>query len=298
MDRLRRALAAGEFVVTSEVGPPKGTDLSGVIRDVETHLKGRVYASNVTDGQAAVMRMASMPLCRVLLDHGHEPVMQVTVRDRNRMALQADLLGAHALGIRNVLVLTGDPIHIGDHPDAKPVNDLDAGQLLAAVKGLNEGRDLAGKELTGKTDFFIAAAATPEAKDLDLEMAKMAKKVECGAAFFQTQAVFDPDRFAAFMERAKVHGRPVLAGVIILKSGKMARFMNEKIPGIRVPEEMIAELDAAKDKRAKGIEVAARMIRALRPHAQGIHLMPIGWDDTIPAILEAAGYEPGPTVLG
>lgn len=288
MSTLREKLRQGKFVVTTELGPPKGVDVTKALQEART--MGPVDAMNVTDLQGGVMKLGSIALSRLLIEEGIEPIFQLTAASRNRLAVQSDLLSAYVLGIRNVLLLGGDPPKIGDHPDAKPVYDLDTMGLFQAAKSLKEGKDLAGKELEGAPkDLFIAGAANPVVDDLETERQKTLKKIELGCEFFQTQAVFDPPLYEKFL--AKIGGvkQPFLVGIILLKSAKMAQFMNEKIPGIRVPEALIKEIDGAPDKRKKAVEIAARLIKALKPMAQGFHIMPIGWGDLIPEVLEAAG---------
>ncbi|MDR7522282.1 MAG: methylenetetrahydrofolate reductase [Armatimonadota bacterium] len=287
---LREALAGGTFVVTVEAAPPKGIAVEAALAEAEA-LRGRVQAFNVTDQQSSVMRLGSLALCHLLAERGLEPVYQVTCRDRNRIALQSDLLSAAALGIENVLCLTGDHVSLGDHPQAKPVFDLDAVTLLAAARELARGRDLAGKALTGIPRFFLGAVVSPCADPVEPQILKMEKKVRAGAEFFQTQAVFDLDRFAAFQEATRGLGVPVIAGIVLLKSAKMARFMNQNIPGIVVPEPLIAEMESAGDARSReqaSLGIAARLIRGLRPLAAGVHIMAMGWEHLIPRLLEAA----------
>ena len=277
------------FVITAELGPPKGTSLDGFFRQAG-YLKGHVDAANVTDGQAAIMRLSSLSACHKLKHFGIEPILQITVRDRNRIAIQAELLSAAVLGIENVLVLTGDPIHIGDHPEAKPVNDLDAAQLISVIKKLESGEDMTGHKLEGAPSFSIIAALNPCVDDLDTEISKTRNKIEKGAEFFQTQGVFELSRFKRFVERYKKEGfkAPILAGIILLKSAKMANFMNEKIPGIFIPKDMIARFDSAKDAKKECAAIACETIRELRPLVQGFHLMAIGWEELIPEIIKSA----------
>jgi 5,10-methylenetetrahydrofolate reductase len=279
-------------VVTAELGPPKGASLDGFFRQAQ-HLKGLVDGANVTDGQAGLMKLGSLAACARLKEFGIEPIMQITCRDRNRIALQSDLLSASVLGIRNVLVLTGDPITIGDHPDAKPVFDLDAGQLLETIRTLESGKDLAGKPLEGAPQLCAGAAMNPCVDDVETELSKTRHKLAKGAEFFQTQGVFDAARFRRFIERyrADSHRAPVLAGIILLKSAKMARFMNEKIPGIFVPEPTIARLEKAADAKEECIRVACETIAEIRPLVQGYHLMAIGWEELIPEILRRSGLK-------
>jgi len=288
---LKSSLEAGKFVITAEIGPLKGTDTTEVEEAAEL-LRGRVNAANVTDQQSSVMRLGSLAVCHLLKNKGLEPVLQLTCRDRNRLALQSDLLSACMLGIENVLAITGDLPSLGDHPQAKPVYDLDSVQLLWVIKRLNEGYDMVGNELKGKTSFFPGAVVTPmadtEAKR-ELQLIKMEKKIDVGARFFQTQAVYDVDSFAKFMKRVEGFGIPVLAGIIPLKSAGMARFMNKNVAGVFVPEELIEEMAKAEDRTATGIDIAAKLIKELKGVCHGVHIMAIGWEKKVPAILDAAG---------
>jgi len=288
---LQSALKAGKFVVTAEVGPLKGTDITE-IGEVADILKGRVDAANVTDQQSSVMRLGSLATCHLLKDKGLEPVFQVTCRDRNRLALQSDLLSAWVLGVEDVLAITGDLPSLGDHPQAKPVYDLDSVQLLWVIQKLNEGYDMVGNELKGKPNFFSGAVVNPGADteaSFELQLIKMEKKINQGAKFFQTQAIYDIDIFAKFMKRAEKFNVPILAGVIPLKSAGMAKFMNKNVAGVFVPEELIKKMAQAEDKTRTGIEIAASLIKELRGMCQGVHIMPIGWEKKVPAILDAAG---------
>ena len=288
---LQSALKAGKFVVTAEVGPLKGTDITE-IGEVADILKGMVDAVNVTDQQSSVMRLGSLATCHLLKENGLEPVFQLTCRDRNRLALQSDLLSAWVLGVENVLAITGDLPSLGDHPQAKPVYDLDAVQLLWVIQRLNEGYDMVGAELKGKPDFFSGAVVNPGADteaSFELQLIKMEKKINAGARFFQTQAIYDIDIFARFMKRAEKFNVPVLAGVIPLKSAGMAKFMNKNVAGVFVPEELINKMAQAEDKAQVGIEIAASLMKELKDMCSGVHIMPIGWEKRVPAILDAAG---------
>jgi 5,10-methylenetetrahydrofolate reductase len=278
----------GKFVITSEVAPPKGTDTAEMVENGEL-LKARVDAINLTDQQSSVMRLGSLAASQLLKARGIEPIFQMTCRDRNRIALQSDLLSAWALGVENLLCLTGDHVSLGDFPDAKAVFDLDSVSLLAAAKGLNEGADMAGNELAGKTGFCLGAVVTPGADPVELQLIKMEKKIAAGAKFFQTQAVFDAEAFARFMERAKPFGVPVMAGIILLKSPGMARFMNKNVAGVHVPESLIDEMKNSEDRPATSVEIAARLIREVKGICQGVHVMPLGWEARVPAVLDAAG---------
>ena len=282
----RDKLAKGEFVFTAEIGPPKGVDLTKTLEEVRAMRDG-IDAMNVTDLQGGIMKLGSLALSHLLIDEGVEPIFRLTASARNRLAIQSELLSAHVLGIQNVLLLGGDPPSVGDHKDAKPVYDLDTMGLFQAAQTLKRGTDLAGNKLEGAPDLFIGGAANPGAKDLEVERQKTEKKVELGCQFFQTQAIFDPAGFDAFMAKVKGIKIPMIAGIILLKSAKMARYMNEHIPGIFVPETLIQEIDAAGDKPKKSVEIAVRLIRALKPKAQGIHLMPIGWGHLLPEIISA-----------
>ncbi len=292
MSKLSQALESGKFVVTSEIGPPKGINIQKCLDEAE-HLKERVTAFNVTDLQSAVMRFGSLATCRLLIERGMEPVLQMTCRDRNRLALQSDLLSAYGLGIRNVLCITGDHQRLGDHPQAKGVFDLDSVQLLAAAKTLQQGKDLAGNDLQGSPEFFLGAVVTPEAEPLQMQIIKMKKKIEAGAEFFQTQAVYNTEKFKEFIKQVSDLNIPILAGLVILKSVGMARFMNENVAGVNVPEGLIEELKRDKEKTKSGqtgIEIAVRTIKEIKDFCQGIHLMPLGWDGKVPAILDGAGF--------
>lgn len=288
MSRLSDTIASGKFLVTAELAPPKGTDILAPLAAAE-RLKGIVDAFNVTDQQASVMRASPWALAKALQDRGIEPIMQMTCRDRNRVVMQGDLLGASILGISNVLCLTGDPPGTGDHPEAKAVNDLDVVALVATVKQLNSGKDLAGNKLQGTPNFCIGAVANPGAKTQEPELVKLRKKVAAGAQFIQTQAVYEPGQYAAFIKHVPGLDAAMIPGIIFLKSAKQARYMNEKIPGIHVPEALIAEIDSASDKEAASIAIAARIIRELRPICRGVHMMAMGWEHLIPEALKQAG---------
>lgn len=277
-------------IVTAELGPPKGTNLDGFFKQAGC-LKGRVDAANVTDQQSALMKLGSTAACHLLKDFGIEPIMQITCRDRNRIAIQSELLSAAVLGIQNVLVLTGDPITIGDHPTAKPVFDIDAIETMSVIKKLESGFDMTDHPLEGAPRFCIAAALNPCVDDLDTEISKTRKKIEKGAEFFQTQGVFEIGRFKRFIDRYHKEGftTPILAGIILLKSVKQANFMNEKIPGIFIPKETIARFEGSPNAKSESVKLAAETIQALRPYVQGFHLMAIGWEELIPDIVSTAG---------
>jgi len=288
---LKSLLETGKFVVTAEAGPLKGTDTTE-IEGLAELLRGRVDATNVTDQQSSVMRLGSLATCHLLKQKGLDPVFQVTCRDRNRLALQSDLLSAYVLGVENVLAITGDIPSLGDHPQAKPVYDLDSVQLLWVIEKLNEGYDMVGNELKGKPNFFPGAVVNPGADTeaaFELQLIKMEKKIAVGARFFQTQAIFTVDTFAKFMKRAERFNIPILAGIIPLKSAGMARFMNKNIAGVSVPEELINKMATSENRVRTGIEIAANTIKELKGMCQGVHIMAMGWEKRIPAMLDAAG---------
>ena len=290
---LKTKLESGKFAITCEVGPLKGTDIHEVEENAEL-LKGKVDAANVTDQQSSVMRLSGLVTASVLVGKGLEPIFQMTCRDRNRIALQSDLLGAWVLGIRNVLALTGDLPSLGDHPEAKQVFDLDSVTLLQVIKRLNEGFDMKGNELKGKTDFFAGAVVKVESNteaSSELQVAKLEKKVAAGAKFIQTQAVYEPEHFAYFMKRVEKFKVPVLAGVIPLKNVGMAKYMNSNVAGVFVPDAIIQKMAAApKEQREQtGIQICADIIKKLKPMCQGVHIMAIGWEKKVPEIIAAAG---------
>ena len=289
--RITELFDNGEFVVTAEVGPPKGINASHVVEEAKEYLSG-ITAVNVTDNQSSVMRMGSLPACVMLKNAGLTPILQLTCRDRNRIALQSELLGAAALGIENILCLTGDHTKMGDHPGAKPVFDLDSVSLLHTVCQLEKGVDLGGNPLVGEAPKFAkGAVVSPCSDSVDAQLAKMERKVMAGAEYFQTQAVFDSEKFISFMEKAKQFGKPVQLGVIIPKSAGMAKFMNKNVAGVHVPQWMIDELAADKEKAKAGItgvELAAKVIKECRPYCQGLHIMALGWEAKVPELLKLA----------
>ena len=286
----REALHAKQFVVTAEIGPIKGVDIQETIEDANL-IKDRVDAINVTDLQSSVLRLGSMAVCHLLKDQGIDPILQMTCRDRNRLALQSDLLSAWVMGIRNVLALTGDHPTLGDHPQAMPVFDLDSVSLLKAIGRLNEGFDMAGNQLKGAPDFFTGAVVNPGADTeaaFEMQIIKMEKKIEAGARFFQTQGIFDLDLFEKFIKRIDGFKVPVLGGIILLKSAGMARFMNKNVAGVFVPEPLIKEMEETKDKVKTSIEIASRLITGMKDLCQGVHIMAIGWEKRIPLVLNEA----------
>ena len=292
--RFRERLQSGKFVVTGEIGPPKGTHLEKMTHHIDL-LKDRVDAMNVTDHQSSVMRYPSLGGALVIKERGGEPILQMTCRDRNRLALQADLLFAHSRGIHSVLCLTGDAVVVGDHRAAKGVFDLDSSQLLAAIRTLEKGKDLGGNDLDGAVEFCAGAIVTPEAKPLEPQLIKFEKKVEAGAEFIQTQAIYDLENFERFMEYARPFGVKILAGIILLTSWKMAEFMNKNVPGVFVPQPLIEEMKGAPKGEAirVGIDIAGRMIKTLKEKSicDGVHIMAIGREELVPDILKAAGLD-------
>ena len=290
--RFKEILNSGKFVVTSEVAPPKGTNLESMKHHIEL-LKDKVDAMNITDHQSSVMRYPSLGGALLVKEAGGEVILQMTCRDRNRLALQADLLFAASRGINNVLCLTGDSIILGDHKEAKGVFDLDSSQLLDTIRILESGKDLGGNSLDGGVEFCAGAIVTPEADPLEPQLVKFSKKIEAGAEFIQTQAVYDLDRFKAFMGGARQFDVKVLAGVILLTSAPMARFMNKNIAGVTVPKEFIDEMASAPKGQAlaTGIRIAGRMIRQIKEEemCDGVHIMAIGKEETVPDIMAEAG---------
>jgi len=290
----RETLKTKDFIVTAEAAPVKGSNMSKPIENIEL-LKDKVDALNVTDNQSSVMRYPSLGTCLLIKERDGEPVLQITCRDRNRLAIQGDLLFAWSRGVGNVLCLTGDSIDVGDHKEAKPVFDLDSVQLIHLVHTLNSGKDMAGNDLDGGIDFCIGTTATPSADPLEPQLVKVAKKLEAGVSFIQTQAVYDVDELKRFVEfaRKKDAKVKVLAGVVPVIGAKMAEYMNENVPGISVPQYIIDELaQAPKGKGvSKGIEIAARMIRQVKEEkiCDGVHIMFIGREEKVPEILKSAG---------
>ncbi|MCK5423271.1 MAG: methylenetetrahydrofolate reductase [Deltaproteobacteria bacterium] len=289
---LKEALHSGKFVITGEIGPPKGTNLEKMAHHIDL-LKDKVDAMNVTDHQSSVMRFPSIGGALAVKEQGGEPILQMTCRDRNRLALQAELLFAYTRGIRNVLCLTGDAVPIGDHKMAKGVFDLDSSQLLRTVRLLETGKDMGGNDLDGKVEFCAGAIVTPGADPLGPQLIKFEKKVDSGAEFFQTQAIYDIDNFQRFMKFARKFKVKILAGIILLVSARMAKFMNNNVPGVFVPQTLIDELAGAPKGTAikKGIEIAGRMIRQIKEEeiCDGVHIMAIGKEEGVPDILSAAG---------
>jgi methylenetetrahydrofolate reductase (NADPH) len=292
MTKLEEKIRSGTFVVTTEITPPKGVDLTELFAKADA-LKGYADAINLTESPRARMAVEPKAVARLLIDRGLEPIVQVTARDRNRIAIQADLLGASLLGVGNFLFMTGDNPKNGDHPDAKGVFDLTTLEMLGAARGLRDGHDMTGNELKGAPESFLGATANPCAPDMAFEIENTHRKMSAGAQFFQTQAIYDTEHLARFLEAAKLGNVAMLAGVIPLKSAKMAAWLNGNVPGIRVPQALIDEMESAgpEGEAARGIEIAARIIREIRKLCAGVHVMAIGWEAKIPEILTASGLK-------
>lgn len=290
---LRSAIATNQFVITAEVMPPKGGNPSHMIAMAKT-LQGRVHAVNITDGSRAVLRMSSLPSAVLLKQAGIEPICQMTCRDRNRIALQADLMGANALGICNVLALTGDPVKAGDHPKARGVFDLESVRLLRTIGILNQGLDLNDKTLPdGPLDIFAGAAVDPQCPSWSGLQKRFERKVEAGAQFFQSQLISDFDCLEKFMTKiAAPAQKPVLAGIFLLKSAKNAAFLNRNVPGVHIPDDIITRLANAEKPLQEGIAIAAEQIQLAQSLCQGVHIMAIRREDLIPEILDRAGILP------
>ncbi len=288
---IEEILNSGKFLVSGEIGPPKGPDIEEMKEHIEL-LKDRVHAMNITDNQSSVMRYPSIATALLIKEAGGEPNLQVTCRDRNRMAIEADLLFACTRGIRSVLCLTGDSVPVGDHKDAKPVFDIESVQLLNLIRTMEEGKDLGGNEMNAPVKFFKGAIVTPEAVPLEPQLIKFEKKVEAGAEWFQTQAIYDMNNFAKFMKTARGYPVKIQAGLVLLVSAGMARYMNGNVPGVFVPDELIDEMASAEKGKAldTGINIMARQIKQIREEglADGVHIMAIGKEGVVPRILEEA----------
>lgn len=294
MGNFRDVLESGKFAVTCEVAPPKGTDISHVMECIDI-LKGKVDAVNVTDFQSAVVRATSLTICKILKDNGIEPILQMTGRDRNRIAIQGELLSAGILGIENLFAITGDHTSKGDHPQAKNVFDLDSINILKAAESISFGKDMNHNELNGNPKFYMGAAVSPGFVPTEIQIIKMIKKIASGARFFQTQAVFDIETIREFRKRTKNFDCKVLVGVIPLKSPGMARFLNKNIPGVDVPESIIERMESVgkENYREEGMKIAAEFIQQLMEEklCDGVHIMSVGAEKNIPRIIEMAGIE-------
>jgi 5,10-methylenetetrahydrofolate reductase len=297
---LEKLLDSGRFAVTAEAGPPKGTSAAVVQRKGEI-LRNYCDAVNITDNQTAIVRMSSLAGCVLLKQAGVEPVMQMVVRDRNRLALQSDILGAIAMGIGNFLCLSGDHQKFGNHPTAKGVFDIDSIQLIQMMKKMRDEKQfLNGEEISGEVPMYIGAAANPFADPFEFRVKRLAKKVKAGVDFIQTQAVYDVSRFARYMEMVCERGLDkqvhILAGIIPIRSVGMARYMRDYVSGVTVPDEIISRLEQAEKARDEGLKIILEIIEQLKeiPGVHGIHIMAVGWEDIVPELVEQAGLMPRP----
>jgi methylenetetrahydrofolate reductase (NADPH) len=292
MSIFQQAIQNQEFIVTAEVAPPKGGDPSHML-EMAKLLKGWAHGVNITDGSRAVLRMSPLAASVLLLQAGVEPICQVACRDRNRIGIQADLMGAHALGIHNILALTGDPVKAGDHPEAKPVFDLEAVRLLQVIEKLNRGVDAQEKPLPdGKLALFAGAAVDPQSGSWSGLQRRFDRKLAAGAQFFQSQLITDFDRLGKFMDQIAVGcNKPILAGIFLLKSAKNAEFINRNVPGVEIPAEIIDRLAQAKDPLQEGILIAAEQVKYAKEICQGVHMMAVRREDLIPQILDLAGIK-------
>jgi len=290
---LKDRIQSGEFIVCGELGPPQSAN-GDVIRKKSVHFKDRVHGVNITDNQTAIVRLSSIASGKILLDEGVEPIIQMTCRDRNRIAIQSDLLGAWALGLRNVLCLTGDYQKFGNHPEARPVFDMDSIQLILTVANLNKGYFLSGEAMKTPPDFCIGAAANPFADPFEMRLLRLDKKIRAGAHFIQTQPVFDLEKFTRYMEEAVKLGlhekTAILAGIMPVKSVNTLLHM-ENVPGMRIDAKLVDRMRNAKDPREEGVRIAVEMIAAVKaiPGVRGIHIMPVMWESIVPDLLAEAG---------
>jgi len=299
---LENVLESGRFAVTAEAGPPKGAGARGLQRKAEV-LHFSCDAVNVTDNQTAIVRMSSLAGCVLLREAGVEPVMQMVTRDRNRIALQSDVLGAVALGVGNILCLSGDHQKFGNHPTAKGVFDIDSIQLIQTLKNMRDERKfISGDEISGEVPLFIGAVENPYADPFELRVKRLAKKVKAGADFIQTQAVYDVPKFARWMEMIcekdldrQVH---ILAGIIPIRSAGMARYMRDYVSGVSVPDELVTRMEEAADAKVEGVNIAIEIIEQMKeiPGIHGVHIMAVGWEDIVPEIVERTGLLPRPVL--
>ena len=291
---LKEKIESGKFIVCGEIGPPRSCD-GNIIRDKSKYFKGIVDAVNITDNQTAIVRLSSIVSAKILMDEGVEPIIQMTCRDRNRLAIQSDLLGAAALGIHNLLCLTGDHQKFGDHPEAKGVFDLDSVQLIATVAKMNSGYFLSGQEMKKAPEFFIGGAANPFAEPFEMRLIRLHKKVKAGARFIQTQPVFDLDIFARWMEKVVEMGLhekcAILAGIMPVKSEKALLHMKKEVPGVKINDEYINRMKNSADPKEEGVKIAVEMIQTLQKikGVRGIHLMPVMWESITPVIVKESG---------
>jgi len=290
LTKLQIALESGKSVTTVEIVPPKGTNIEEQLGYAE-NLKSYVTAVNVNENPASVMRTNSLSMCALYIQRGIEPVMHITSRERNRLAIQSELLGANILGIKNVMVMTGDHQSRGDHREAKPVYDVDSVQMLRLITEMMGGKDYNGNDLDGTPKFFPGAVVNPGAELIEMQLLKMRKKWLAGARFFVTQAIYDLNKFEKFMEMTGDIDAFIIAGIIPLKSAKMARYMNKNIPGINVPDNLIEVMEKSDDKKAESVAIAGDLVNGCRNLCSGVHLMPIGWYELVPSILEHENKE-------
>ena len=298
--KLERMLEAGHFAVTGELGPPQGADLGQMLEHAEG-MKNHVEACNITDNQTAMVRTSSIACGASLVRRGIEPVVQMVTRDRNRICLQSDLLGAHALGVRNVLCISGDHMKFGNEPGSKGVYDIDAIQMLKGFKDLrDEKKFMGGDALQGEIDYFLGAVANPFADPFEYRVDRLEKKINAGASFIQTQCIFDIERFERWMELVRARGLhkkvKILGGITPIKSLGAARYMKNNVSGIIIPDELIERLKAAEDKKAEGLTIAVETIQRLKEieGVAGVHVMAIAWEEKVPEIVERAGLYPRP----
>jgi 5,10-methylenetetrahydrofolate reductase len=299
---LEKVLDNGRFAVTAEAGPPKGSNVQAVLKKAEL-LRNCCDAVNVTDNQTAIVRMSSLAGCLLLKQHGVEPIMQMTVRDRNRIAIQSDLLGAAALGIGNLLCLSGDHQKFGNHPGAKNVFDIDSIQLIQTVKKLrDEKKLLCGEDISGQVPIFIGAAENPFADPFEFRVTRLIKKIKAGVDFIQTQAVYDMPKFTKWMQIVTERGIDkqvhILAGVIPIRSAGMARYMRDYVPGVSVPNDIVIRMEGAKSAKDEGLKIALETIDQIKEMTgvHGVHIMAVGWEDIVPQIVEKAGLLPRPAL--
>jgi len=282
------ALKSGKFLITTDVVPPKGTGVSKMLSRVDS-LLGKVDAVNVADLPSSAMRASSFSIALLLMKRGLEPILQMTCRDRNRLALQADLLGAYILGIKNTLALTGDEMELSDDLKAKPVFDLDSIGLLKAARKLEKGYDLADNPLRGSPKFCIGAVLDPGAEPIEPEIERMQQKIKAGAEFFQTQPIFDAKVFFKFLEKVGKLEVPILGGILLLKSARMAEFMNENVPGVSIPQNFTHQMKKTEDTVQASIQIASGIIEQIRGVCSGVHIMTVSWEDKVPMVLKSAG---------
>ncbi|MFC1965828.1 methylenetetrahydrofolate reductase [Chloroflexota bacterium] len=299
---LEKVLESGMFAVTAEAGPPKGTGARVVLRKGEL-LRSCCDAVNVTDNQTAIVRMSSLAGCVLLMQQGVDPVMQMVTRDRNRIALQSDVLGAVALGVGNILCLSGDHQKFGNHPTARGVFDIDSIQLVKTLKDMRDGKKfICGEDISGEVPLFIGAVENPYADPLDFRVVRLAKKVKAGADFIQTQAVYDVARFTEWMKMVTDRGLDrqvhILAGVIPIRSAGMARYMRDYVSGVSVPDAIVTRMEEAKDAKEEGVRIIIEIIEQLKevPGVHGLHIMAVGWEDIVPEIVKQAGLLPRPVL--